>query len=79
MDNPQSKSHRVINGFHYAKNISGLLGFTALFLYCAYLLFTTSKPNGLLVYAIVMLGLLVAIIRSGRRVLAIRRILSNGR
>jgi hypothetical protein len=77
MDNPQSKVHRMVNRFDYAKNISGFLGFTALFLYCAYLLSTTGKPDGLLVYAVVMLGLLVAIIRSGKRVIAIRRMLSN--
>ncbi|KRA74493.1 hypothetical protein ASD78_13600 [Lysobacter sp. Root667] len=63
---------------HYAKNIIGLVGFTVLFLYCAYLLSTTSRPNGLLVYGLVMFALLLTIIRSARRVFAIRRILSTG-
>ncbi|KQZ57855.1 hypothetical protein ASD53_09645 [Lysobacter sp. Root559] len=78
MDNPQLEPNRAVDRLHYAKNIIGLAGFTVLFLYCAYLLLTTSKPNDLLVYGIVMFVLLLTIIRSARRVLAIRRILSTG-
>lgn len=78
MDNPQLEQNRAVDGLHYAKNIIGLAGFTVLFLYCAYRLSTTSGPNGLLVYGIVMFVLLLTIIRSARRVLAIRRILSTG-
>ncbi len=77
MSSPESQSARTTNKFHYAKNIVGLAGFTALFLYCAYMLFTTSNPNGLLAYAIVMFALLLTIIRVARRVVAIRRILST--
>lgn len=78
MDNPQSKADLAIDRLNYAKNLIGLVGFTALFLYCAYLLSTTSKPNGPLVYGIVMFALLLTIIRSARRVVAIRRILLTG-
>ena len=78
MDSPEPKPDRVITRLDYTKNIIGLTGFTALFLYCAYLLFTTSKPNGLLIYAIVMFALSLTIIRSARRVIAMRRILSAG-
>ena len=77
MDNPESKPDRAIDRLHYAKNLIGLAGFTTLFLYCAYLLLTTTGPNGPLVYGIFMFALLLTIIRSIRRVVAIRRVVST--
>lgn len=77
MGSLESQSGRTIDKLHYVKNIVGLAGFTALFLYCAYMLFTTSNPNGLLAYAIVMFALLLTITRVARRAVAIRRILST--
>ena len=79
MNSPQSKSDRVVDKLHYTKNVIGLVGFTALFLYCAYLLVTTSKPSAPLVYGILMFALLLTIIRSARRIVAIRRILLAGK
>lgn len=79
MDKAQPDQGPAINRLHYAKNIVGLIGFIALFLYCVFLLLTTSKPNGLLVYAIAMFVLLLTIIRSARRVMVLRRILSDGK
>lgn len=79
MDSQESGPDRVVNRLHYLRNIVGLAGFTALFLYCAYLLLTASNPDGWFVYAIVMFALLLTIIRAARRVVAIRRILSMGR
>jgi uncharacterized membrane protein len=79
MSEPRSRHDRVIDRRHYTKNIIGLLGFTALLLYCSYRLFTTSAPGGLLAYGVLTIALLLTVVRSARRVLAIRNIISTAR
>lgn len=77
MSSPRSAPDRVIDRRHYLKNVIGLLGFTALLLYCIYRLSTTGDPGGLLAFGVLTIALLLTVVRSARRVLAIRRIMST--
>lgn len=74
-------SYRDPNGLeigwlHFAKNAAGFIGFGCLSAYGAFQLTQGHQPGGLFLIAIVMLAALFAAVRSGKRVVLIRRILA---
>lgn len=72
-------AHRAAEGVtvtsgHSYKNVAGFFGFVCLFVYCGALFAQGAAPRAGLFIALGMLAILFASIRSGRRLLLIRRL-----
>ena len=64
---------------HYYNNVASLLVFASLFAYCVFNLATSSSKGTLLLSFLFVLPLFLVSVRVVRRLIAIRRILDEGR
>ncbi|WP_355498815.1 hypothetical protein [Xanthomonas sp. PPL133] len=63
----------TITSWHFYKNAAGFFGFVSLFVYCGILLALGPAPGAVLFIALGMLATFLISVRSGKRLLLLRR------